>query len=402
MPKKVTTGATVHDENEINAVIDVLNKSTQMGNKTEEFEDKVSSLFDKKFGIGVNSGSSALLLAATVLSEKYKNKTKKVITPVLTFSTTISSLLQNNFIPSFVDINLNTFNINVDAIEKAIDKDTVGLWIPNLIGNFPNLKTLREIANKHKLFYLEDSADTIGGTFDGHSSGTYADFSTTSFYGSHVINCAGNGGMFCTNDENISNMAKIYRSWGRSSSIFGKNESEDIKMRFEYEIDGIPSDRKFIFEKIGYNLEPNEVGCAYGVEQLKKLENNIEKRRKNFQFYNNSLSKITDLLEFPKELDNVITGWLSYPLTIKENKFFKRKDLMIFLENNNIQTRTVFTGNILRQPGFKDIYHDSSYNKFPIADNIMRNSFLIGLHHGLVQEDLEYVIKIFKEFFQRF
>ena len=372
-----------------------------MGECTSIFEQEVSKLFNKKYGIGVNSGSSALLLAATVLAEKYKNSKKKVITPVLTVSTTISSLLQNNFIPSFVDINLNTFNINIDLIEKAIDNDTVGLWIPNLIGNFPNLSVLRELADKYNLFYLEDSADTIGGTFEGKSSGTYADFSTTSFYGSHVINCAGNGGMFCTNDENISNLAKIYRSWGRSSSIFGKNESEDIKMRFEYEIDGIPSDRKFIFEKIGYNLEPNEVGCAYGIEQLKKLNNNIKIRRNNFQFYNNALSEITDLLEFPKELENVITGWLSYPLTIKPNKYFQRKDLMTYLESNNIQTRTVFTGNILRQPGFKDIPHDSSYDIFPVADNIMRNSFLIGLHHGLVQEDLDYVVETFRNFFNQ-
>lgn len=399
--RKITTGATIHDKNEVDAVNKVLSSSTQMGENTYRFENSVAKLFSKKYGVGVNSGSSALFLAGQVLSEYYPSK-KKLITPVLTFSTTVSSIIQAGFIPSFIDVELDTFNIDISKIEKAIDKDTIGLWIPNLIGNFSNLQYLRDLADKHKLFYLEDSADSLGGKFMNKSTGSYADYSTTSFYGSHVINCAGNGGMFCLNDDKMYDLARILRSWGRSSSVFDKYESESIEKRFDYKIDGIECDRKFVFEKIGYNLEPSEIGFAYGNEQLKKLDKNIEIRRRNFKFYNENLNQITDQLITPREIEGVYTGWLSYPLTIKPNKNFNRKDIMIYLEKNNIQTRTVFTGNILRQPGFKNINHSSYYNSFENADNIMKNSFLIGLHHGLSEEDTDYVIEIFKNFFNQF
>ena len=329
--RKITTGATIHDKNEVDAVNKVLSSSTQMGENTYRFENSVAKLFSKKYGVGVNSGSSALFLAGQVLSEYYPSK-KKLITPVLTFSTTVSSIIQAGFIPSFIDVELDTFNIDISKIEKAIDKDTIGLWIPNLIGNFSNLQYLRDLADKHKLFYLEDSADSLGGKFMNKSTGSYADYSTTSFYGSHVINCAGNGGMFCLNDDKMYDLARILRSWGRSSSVFDKYESESIEKRFDYKIDGIECDRKFVFEKIGYNLEPSEIGFAYGNEQLKKLDKNIEIRRRNFKFYNENLNQITDQLITPREIEGVYTGWLSYPLTIKPNKNFNRKDIMIYLE----------------------------------------------------------------------
>ena len=396
---RITTGATVHDNAEIEAVLKVLKTSTQLGDNTYSFENRISQLFSKKYGIAVNSGSSALLLAGLVLSEKFTKK-KVVITPVLTFSTTVASIIQSGFIPRFVDVDPLTYNIDEGNLEEQVDENVVGLWIPNLMGNLPNIKVLSEIAKKYNLFYLEDSADALGSKFNGHPTGFYTDFSTTSFYGSHIINCAGNGGMLCLNNDNDYNLARLLRSWGRSSSVYSNDDSEQVENRFNFFIDEIEYDKKYVFEKIGYNFEPNELGSAFGLVQLNKLDINKKIRMRNFKFLCEMINEFSDYLLAPMQNHLTETAWLSFPITIKENKNFNRSKLQIFLERNQIQTRTVFTGNILRQPGFKHINHANISNKFENADNIMKNSFLIGLHHGIDEEGLNYIKNTFLKFFK--
>ena len=193
-----------------------------------------------------------------------------MITPALTFATTVAPLVRFGLVPAFVDVEPDTFNIDVDQIEAMITPQTRAMMIPSLIGNLPDWDRIAEMARTHDLLVVEDSADTLGATLRGTSTGTRSDISTTSFYGSHVINCAGNGGMLCVNREDWLEEAKLLRSWGRSSSLFV--ESEQIENRFNVDVGGIPYDAKFVFSRIGYNLEPSEVGASFGLVQLDRLE----------------------------------------------------------------------------------------------------------------------------------
>lgn len=390
---KVPYGTTVHGEEEIEAVVKVLRTSTQMGKNVREMEDRVATLYDKKYGIMVNSGSSALYLAADLMNYEQGSE---IITPALTFSTTVAPQVKRGWVPSFVDVEEGTYNIDANKVEEMITPRTRAMIIPNLIGNLPNWKQLREIADRHNLFVLEDSADTLGAEIDGASSGRFTDMSTTSFYGSHIINCAGNGGMLCVNSDAFYDRGRLLRSWGRSSSLFV--ESEKIENRFNVEIDGIPYDAKFVFEEPGYNIEPSEMGAAFGIVQLNKLGHNIDSRTSHYARIREFFSQYEDFFILPKQLPDSRTGWLAFAVTIRESAPFIRRDLQIFLEKRNIQTRTVFTGNILRQPGFKHLPHKASANGYPEADKVMRGGMLMACHHGLNDEQISHIMESVSEF----
>lgn len=389
----VPYGKSVHGEEEIAAVVSALRTSTQMGKHVREMEEKVAALFSKKHGIMVNSGSSANYLTIEILGLPAGSE---VITPALTFSTTVAPLVKHHLIPVFVDVEPGTFNIDVNKVEEMITPNTKAMMIPNLLGNLPNWKKLRELADKYDLILIEDSCDTLGASIDGVLVGQYTDISTTSFYGSHVINCAGNGGMLCVNDERLLERAKLLRSWGRSSSLFV--ESEAIENRFNVKVDSIDYDAKFIFETLGYNLEPSEIGAAFGLVQLGKLEHNIDAREQAFDIHTKFFSEYQDWFILPKQLPQSRTGWLAFALTIKESAPFTRRELQIFLEKRNIQTRTVFTGNILRQPGFANIKRRETKEGYPHTDQVMRGGILLGCHHGLTPEMIAHIHTSFEAF----
>lgn len=395
---RVNYGQSVHGAEEIKAVIKVLKSSTQMGENTYAFEKSISRIFDKKYGLMVNSASSGLLL--TFMSLNFP-KGSNFITPVLTFSTTISSMVYSGYIPNFVDVKKNTFCIDEDAFEKKINKKTKGIVVPNLIGNIPDWIKIKKLAKKYNLIIIEDSADALGSSIDNKPTGYYTDISVVSFYGSHIINCAGNGGMVCLNNFNIYNKMKLMRSWGRSSSVFNFSESEKIENRFDTKLDGIKYDKKFIFSELGFNFEPSEIGAAFGRVQIKTLKTNIKKRTKNYNRHLAFFKKFKKFFELPLQYKNVNTGWLAFPLLIKSNKYFNRTDLQIFLEKNDIQTRVCFTGNILRQPGFKKIKCIKS-NTYQNADYIMENAMLIGCHHGLKNDHINYMHKTISKFISSF
>ena len=277
MHKKIYYGKNVYDHKEINAVVKTLKNRTQMSSSVAEFEKKVSKIFSKKFGLMVNSGSSALILALKVMNFK---KGSEIITPCLNFGTAVSSIMLSDYKPVFVDCEIDTLQINIKKIEEKITKKTKALLIPNLIGNIPNWKKIREIAKKNKLLVIEDSADTIGCKIEKKSTSIYADISITSFYGSHVISCAGNGGMLLTNNYEYFQKAKVLRSWGRMSTIV--QDSDNIKKRLGVKLKGYDYDKKFIFSEAGYNFEPSELGASFGLEQLKKLKNFTIIRNRNF------------------------------------------------------------------------------------------------------------------------
>ncbi len=378
----VSYAKTVYGQEEIDAVVKCLNESTQMGNYSRKFETKIASLFDKNYGIYVNSGSSALYIGIEAFNFK---KGSEVITPALTFSTSIGCLVKNELVPVFVDVEKNTFNIDVSKIEDEITEKTVAILAPNLMGNLCRWDEIRKIADKHNLIVIEDSADTLGAKFKGKKSGYYSDMSITSFYGSHIINCAGNGGALLLNDIEVVNKAKLLRSWGRSSSLYDE-KSEKIENRFNIDLSGIDYDAKFVFETIGYNLEGNEVGASFGLTQLLKLNNNIKIRQNNFKRQCEFFSKYDNYFINPHETEGSDTAWLAFPIQLRENCPFTRKDFQIFLEKRNIQTRVVFTGNINRQPGFININKRVNSNGYPNADYVMKYGVLLPLHHGLTDE----------------
>ena len=383
---KISYGKNVYNNEEINAVLKKLKQSTQMGDAVGKFEKKIARMFSKKFGLMVNSGSSALILATNVLNLK---KGDEVITPCLNFGTAISSIILCGATPVLTDIDIETLQIKIDEIEKKISKKTKAIMVPNLIGNIPNWKVIKNIAKKYNLKIIEDSADTLGAKINSKSTGNYSDVSITSFYGSHIISCAGNGGMFLTNDKKLHDRAKVIRSWGRMSTLY--KDSENIKNRLNIKLRGFDYDKKFVFSEIGYNFEPSEVGASFGLVQLKKFNNFNRIRNYNFNLHLDFFNKFQEYFITPKIDKNVKTNFLAYPVILKKNKFFNKKKLQIFLEKNNIQTRPIFSGNILRHPAFKSIINKKNkLNMFKNADYIMANGILIGCHQGL-KKDIHFI-----------
>jgi CDP-4-dehydro-6-deoxyglucose reductase, E1 len=391
---KVSYAKTVYGQKEIDAVVQCLNEGTQMSKYTSAFEKKIAKLFEKKHGIFVNSGSSALYIGME--AENFP-KGREVITPALTFSTTVGCIVKSGLVPAFVDVDYNSYCIDVSKIEEMINEKTVAILAPNLLGNLCQWDKIAEIARKHNLRVIEDSADTLGATLHGKLSGHWSDWSITSFYGSHIINCAGNGGMLCLNDDNQLKEAKLLRSWGRSSSVFDE-KSETIENRFNVDVDGVEYDAKFIFEKIGYNLEGSEIGASFGLVQLEDLENNIKAREENFRRQTEFFKQYEEYFVLPKQTEHTRAAWLAYPVIVKESAPFKRRDLQIYLEKRNIQTRTVFSGNITRQPGYKNLEMRKSKNGFPNSDNIMRGGVLLACHHGLTDDMFCYMHDTISQF----
>ena len=396
---KVYYGKAVYGKEEINASLNVLKKKSLSlidGPSVKKLENKVAHIFGKKYGLMVNSGSSANLLAFASLKLK---KGSEVITPTLTFSTTVAPIYQLGLIPHFIDVEKNNFVASIKQIKKAINKNTKAIIIPNLLGNVPNWREIYKISKKNNLKVIEDSADTIGYKLFQSNFGNYSDITTNSMYASHIITGAGFGGMVCFNDKKLYDQAKLLRGWGRSSAVF--NESEGIEKRFRTKVDGIQYDGKYIFQDLGYNFLPSEISAAFALEQLKKLPKNINIRIKNFEKLKNFFSKYPYFFDLPAQLKGLRTPWLAYPIIIRNNSGIDRQKLQIFLEKKGIQTRTIFTGNILRQPIMKKKIFKKVKDAEVNSNNIMQNGILIGCHHGLKISDINYMIKFIKEFIDK-
>ena len=397
--KKIYYGKAVYDYKEINAVNKVLkNNSLSLidGKNVKKLEKKISKIFGKKYGLMVNSGSSANLLALSSMNFK---KGSEIITPCLNFGTAVSSITLSNLKPIFVDCEVDTLQIDIKKIEKKITRKTKALLIPNLIGNLPDWKKIRLLANKYKLFVIEDSADTLGATINNKPSGTYSDVSITSFYGSHIISCAGNGGMFLTNNKKLFTKAKVLRSWGRMSTLI--KDSENINKRLGIKLKGFDYDRKFVFSEVGYNFEPSEIGASFGLIQLKKFKKFNQLRNRNFGLHCDFFENLNKYFIVPKIEKNVKTNFLAYPIILRDKINFSRKKLQIFLESKKIQTRPIFSGNILRHPAFSNLISNTNkLNSFKCSDYIMKNGLLIGCHQGLSKKEISYIHGSVKQFLE--
>jgi len=400
---KVYYANAVYGKEEVNAVNKVLKNHLALmdGPLVKEFEQRVARVFGKKYGVMVNSGSSANLIALASLDLP---KGGEVITPALTFATTVAPIYQCGLIPHFIDVEYAEFIPNVEAITGAINSKTVAIMIPNLLGNVCEWKEIHKIAKKNKLKVIEDCADTIGYKYykskDG-TTGKYNDLVTTSFYASHIITAGGQGGMVCTNDKKLLDKLKLLRGWGRSSAVF--NESEDIEKRFNTKVDGIDYDSKFIFTDIGYNFLPSEISAAFGLEQLKKLPKYKKIRQRNFEALREFFMPYSDYrwVERVGWGTHADTPWLAYPLVLDSQAPFTRKEMQIHFEKNGIQVRTIFTGNITRQPVMKNKKWKGN-KEFPTADDVMRNGMLIGAHQGMSLEEVDRVKKVFNDLARKY
>jgi CDP-6-deoxy-D-xylo-4-hexulose-3-dehydrase len=367
-----------YGEEEIKAVENCLRQGWLGGNGplTTEFEEKIAKHFGKKYGVFVNSGSSACLLALACLQLA---KGTKVITPACTFSTTLAPIIQLGLIPVFVDVDLNTYVVNVEEVLAAITDDVKVLMIPNLIGNKPDWKTLKKgliSINREDIILIEDSADTVTHTPE-------TDIATTSFYASHVITAGGTGGMVMFNDKSLLDKTLQFRDWGRIGG-----DSEAMEDRFNYKVDGIPYDYKFLYGVLGYNFKSSEMNAAFGLVQLERFKTFEGIRRANIERYINNLKGIEDII-IPD--DSIKPNWLAIPLQTE-----KRLELLNFLESNNIQTRVTFAGNVTRHPVYREYLQE-----FKNSDTIMKNGFLLGAHHGMTVGDVDYVCNKIKEFFNK-
>jgi len=393
---RVPYAQSTHGEEEIEAVVSVLRNNTALGPKTNEFEHAIASMFGKEYGIMVNSGSSANLLAFEIMD---LHPGDEVITPLLTFGTVVAPIIQKGLLPVFVDVDEATYVINPESVRAAVTPKTRVLMIPSLLGNIPNLKALREIADEHDLWLVEDSCDTLGATYDGNPTGTYSDVTTTSFYGSHIINGAGGGGMVMVHDSALAERLVILRGWGRKSSLYGETAtSELLENRFTVELEGVPYDNKFVFSEIGYNFLPLEISSAFALIQLTRFPAFAEARKRHFAELQTFLTQYEKFFVLPVQTHNSETNWLAFPIVIRDNAPFTRKDFATFLENEGIQTRPVFTGNILKQPAFKNIPHRLAESEYPNTEMIMRGGMVFGCHQGLTREQLEYVKETVNEF----
>ena len=365
-----------YGEREIKAVEQCLRDGwlAGFGPRSIEFEEKIAKEFGKKYGVFVNSGSSACLLALAALNLP---KGCKIITPALTFSTTLAPIIQLGFIPIFVDSNLTSYVPTVKDMLDAITIDTKAIMVPNLIGNKPDFVELKaglKTLNRTDIIVIEDSADTVTYTKE-------SDVSTTSFYASHVITAGGMGGMVMFNDKEQVKRALQYRDWGR----IGDN-SENMDERFAHDVDGIPYDYKFLYGVLGYNMKCSEMSAAFGLVQLERFQTFKQKRRDNVERY---LENLKDVKELILPDDSIEPNWLAIPLQTE-----RRLELLTFLEDNNIQTRVTFAGNVTRHPIYREYLQD-----FKNADTVMKNGFLLGAHHGMDLDDVDYVCDKIKEFF---
>ena len=398
---KIPYATAVYGKEEVAAVVKVL-KSRWLGSakNAKEFESKVAQLFGKKYGLFVNSGSSANLLALLVC--KFP-KGGEVITPACTFGTTLSPILYTGLTPVFVDSEPGYYNAKIEDIKKAITKKTVAIMLPDTTGMLNDWPAITKLAKKHGLVTIQDSCDTQGAKINGKPSGSWADIVTTSSYFTHTITSGGGGGTVMMNDPELRRLAEVFATWGRRA--IGYNE--DLRKRFNVTLTRpdhkgkVDYDNKFVWDEIGFNLRATDMQAAFGLVQLKRLPGFNKRRREVTKQLMKFFKKYEKDFMLPKFLPNSEHSLLAFPISIREGSKLNRKKLMTYLEMSGIQTRLLFAGNILFHPA----YQRESYrrvNSLPGATFIMKNTFLVSNHHALTNKQLEYLFKTFDGYMKKY
>ena len=374
------------------------------GRFNKEFEEKIALFVGAKLAMTVNSGSSANLVAfMTLTSPKLKERTilqgDEVISVAAGFPTTINPIIQFGAIPVFIDIDIPTYNIQVDEIESAISKKTKAIMIAHSLGNPFDVKKIREICDKHNLWLIQDSCDALGAKFDSKPLGFYGDIGTVSFYPAHHITM-GEGGLVYTNSIKLKKIAESFRDWGRDCYCeTGKDNT--CNKRFNWQLGNLPQgyDHKYTYTHMGYNFKITDMQAACGLAQLKKIDGFIKKRLENFNYLYSLFSKLYDYFILPEKTKNSEPSWFGFLLTIKDEKI-NRNELLKFLDEKKIGTRLLFSGNVTKQPYMLDkkyIIHKNLKN----TDKVMNDSFWLGVYPGLDKVHLDYIYNSVVEFLKK-
>lgn len=393
MAKLKRYAGAVYDNDELLSMISAILDGWWSGGKyTFEFEKVFADFLGVKHASACNSGSSANLLAISALELE---RGSEVITPATTFPTTLNPILQCGLTPVFVDVELDTYNINPYLIERAISDKTKLIMIPHTLGNPCNLKVILEICSKYNLKLIEDACDALGSKYDGKFVSTFGDIGTFSFYPAHHMT-TGEGGMVVTNDDELAEKIRGYRDWGRSCNcdpcqeVARKDEGYLCPKRLNFKLEGdIPYDKRYVYDYIGYNLKMTEIQAAMGLAQLRKLEKFIEIRNENFKTLFQYVKGCKYFMP-PKGEDRAEPCWFTFSLVIRDGAHFNRDQVTHHLEKKGIQTRPIFAGNIIRHPAYKNVNYKVIGN-LDNADKIMRDAFFVGVYPGLTKEDMEFI-----------
>jgi CDP-4-dehydro-6-deoxyglucose reductase, E1 len=395
-------GRVFGDQELVNAVEASLDFWLTEGRYSEEFSEKISEFLGLENVLLTNSGSSANLLAFSALtSEKLGNSRLKrgdeVISVAAGFPATVTPIIQNGLIPVFVDVKIPTYNIDIDMMRNAITPKTRCIFIAHTLGNTFDISAVLKFAKENDLWLIEDNCDAFGSTYKGEKTGTFGHLSTISFYPAHHIT-TGEGGAVCTNDLQLANIVRGFRDWGRDCYCAG-GENNTCGKRFSQQFGNLPFgfDHKYVYSEIGYNLKMTDIQAAIGAAQIDKLPEFCERRRENFREWSRIFSKYPEYFILPEATELSDPAWFAFIVTLKKNISFSRDEITLSFNNNLIETRNLFAGNITKQPGFMN-------QNWRIADNlnntdiIMNNTFFLGTYPGLTKEMFKYAEEVLETF----
>ncbi|RDG29035.1 lipopolysaccharide biosynthesis protein RfbH [Oceanispirochaeta sp. M1] len=396
----------VFDETELQALVDSsLDFWLTSGRYTDEFESEFADLFDLEYAFLTNSGSSANLLAFSALTSPLLGDRKlkpgdEVISVAAGFPTTVNPIIQHGMVPVFVDVELGTYNIDPRELKKAIGPKTRAIFLAHTLGNPYNLDVIQELVEEYNLWFIEDCCDALGSKYNGKMLGTFGHITTCSFYPAHHITM-GEGGAVLTDDDDLARAVRSIRDWGRDCYCAG-GENNTCGKRFSGQYGTLPKgyDHKYVYSHIGYNLKATDMQAAIGVEQLKKLDGFIERRKENFRLWTEGFKKWEDKFILPYAIEGSDPAWFAYPVTVKEDAGFTRTEFTDFLSQNLVETRNLFGGNLLRQPAYFDI-EKRVVGDLKVTDLIMHQTFFLGTFPGLTRDKIIFSLSVIEKFMER-
>ena len=404
---RVNYAGRVFDEQELmNAVDASLDFWLTEGRYTEQFSEKIADYLEMDNVLLTVSGSSANLLAfAALTSEKLGDKRLKpgdeVISVAAGFPATVTPIIQYGLVPVFIDVDQETYNINIEQTKRAITEKTKCIFIAHTLGNPFDLDAIMEIAEEHDLWVIEDNCDAFGSKYKGKYTGTFGHLSTISFYPAHHIT-TGEGGAVITNDPQLARIVRSFRDWGRDCYCMG-GENNTCGKRFSQQFGNLPFgyDHKYVYSEIGYNLKMTDIQAAIGAAQMDKLEMFGKKRKENFKKHYSIFSKYPQYFSLPKATEGADPSWFAFIVTVKDSAPFKRDEITNYLNSKLIETRNLFAGNMTKQPAFVNKNWRIAEN-LDVTDNIMNNTFFLGTYPGLTDEMFSYIEKTVDEFIASF
>lgn len=402
----------VYDANEmVNLVDAALEFWLTSGHYVEEFETGLAKYLGIKHCSLVNSGSSANLcafmaLTSPKLGERRIKRGDEVIAVAAAFPTTVTPIIQYGAIPVFVDVTIPEYNIDVTELEEARSEKTKAVFIAHTLGNPFNLQYVKDFCDKYNLWLIEDNCDALGSEYlyngEWRKTGTIGDLSTYSFYPPHHITL-GEGGAVCTNNTQLYRLVNSFRDWGRDCWC-GSGIDDTCNHRFSQQFGELPYgyDHKYVYSHFGYNLKSTDMQASVGCAQLKKLPSFVEIRKKNWNYLRQKLEKVSNKLILPEKTEGADPSWFGFLMMVRDDAGFKRDDITKYLEEKNIQTRNLFSGNYIKHPCFDEMREMGTgyrvVGRLDNTDRIMNQAFWIGVYPGMNQEKLDYMVKVIEEF----